>query len=42
MQSLENGMVLLGVESAVRQVAIGGVLVLAVWADVATRRWRAA
>lgn len=33
MQSLENGMVLLGVSSAVRQVAIGVVLVLAVWLD---------
>ncbi len=40
MQSLENGMVLLGVSSAVRQIAIGGVLVLAVWIDVATRRRR--
>ena len=34
MQSLENGMVLLGVSSAVRQVAIGSILVLAVQADV--------
>jgi D-xylose transport system permease protein len=38
MQSLENGMVLLGVSSAVRQVAIGVVLVLAVQLDV----WAAA
>jgi D-xylose transport system permease protein len=39
MQSLENGMVLLGVSSAVRQVGIGAVLVLAVWLDtVWTRR----
>ena len=33
MQSLENGMVLLGVESAVRQVAIGAILIVAVWVD---------
>jgi D-xylose transport system permease protein len=41
MQSLENGMVLLGVSSAVRQVCIGLVLLLAVWIDAATRarRW---
>jgi D-xylose transport system permease protein len=38
MQSLENGMVLLGAESAVRQIAIGGVLIVAVWTDAATRR----
>jgi D-xylose transport system permease protein len=33
MQSLENGMVLMGVSSAVRQVGIGAVLVIAVWLD---------
>jgi len=33
MQSLENGMVLMGVSSAVRQVGIGLVLLLAVWID---------
>jgi D-xylose transport system permease protein len=38
MQSLENGMVLLGASSAIRQIAIGVVLVLAVWVDVAARR----
>ena len=38
MQSLENGMVLLGVSSAARQVAVGSVLILAVWVDGATRR----
>jgi len=38
MQSLENGMVLLGVSSAVRQVAIGSALILAVWVDAAIRR----
>jgi D-xylose transport system permease protein len=38
MQSLENGMVLLGASSAIRQIAIGGVLIGAVWVDVATRR----
>jgi D-xylose transport system permease protein len=37
MQSLENGMVLLGVSSAMRQVWIGAVLVLAVWIDGALR-----
>ena len=42
MQSLENGMVLLGVESAVRQIAIGSVLIVAVWTDAATRRGRSA
>ena len=34
MQSLESGMVLLGVSSAMRQVVIGLVLILAVWFDV--------
>jgi len=40
MQSLENGMVLLGVSSAIRQVSIGAVLILAVWLDrvVSARR----
>jgi D-xylose transport system permease protein len=33
MQSLENGMVLLGVSSALRQVSIGLVLIAAVWLD---------
>jgi len=33
MQSLENGMVLMGVSSAMRQVVIGLVLLLAVWFD---------
>jgi D-xylose transport system permease protein len=37
MQSLENGMLLLGVSSAVRQIAIGSMLVLAVWVDGTTR-----
>jgi D-xylose transport system permease protein len=34
MQSLENGMVLLGISSAMRQLVIGAVLILAVWFDV--------
>jgi len=34
MQSLESGMVLMGVSSAMRQVIIGLVLILAVWFDV--------
>jgi D-xylose transport system permease protein len=38
MQSLESGMVLLGVSSALRQVGIGLVLVVAVWIDLAIRR----
>jgi D-xylose transport system permease protein len=40
MQSLENGMVLLGVSSAARQIWIGLVLMAAVWADAALRRRR--
>jgi D-xylose transport system permease protein len=40
MQSLENGMVLLGVSSAVRQIAIGLVLIGAVWIDQLSRRER--
>jgi len=35
MQSLDSGMVLLGISSAMRQVVIGAVLVIAVWFDVA-------
>lgn len=34
MQSLESGMVLLGVSSAMRQVIIGLVLIIAVWFDI--------
>ena len=34
MQSLDNGMVLLGMSSAMRQLVIGAVLILAVWFDV--------
>jgi D-xylose transport system permease protein len=34
MQSLDSGMVLLGISSAMRQVVIGFVLILAVWFDV--------
>lgn len=41
MQSLENGMVLLDVSSAMRQICIGLVLLLAVWIDGATRNRRA-
>jgi len=40
MQSLENGMLLLGVSSAARQIAIGLLLIAAVWLDTATRRGR--
>lgn len=38
MQSLENGMVLMGVSSAARQIIIGLVLIAAVWFDTAYRR----
>jgi D-xylose transport system permease protein len=37
MQSLENGMVLLGLSSAFRQVGIGLILIVAVWLDTAYR-----
>lgn len=40
MQSLQNGMVLLGLTSALQQVVIGLALILAVWSDVAYRRRR--
>lgn len=38
MQSLQNGMVLIGLTSALQQVVIGLVLIVAVWIDVAYRR----
>ena len=38
MQSLENGMVLMGVSSAMRQVTMGLVLIAAVWFDTSYRR----
>lgn len=38
MQSLENGLVLIGASSAARQIAIGLVLILAVWIDGRFRR----
>ncbi len=40
MQSLENGMVLIGVSSAMRQVVIGLVLLLAVWFDTLYKNGR--
>lgn len=40
MQSLENGMVLIGVSSAMRQVVIGLVLILAVWFDTMYKKSR--
>ncbi len=40
MQSLDSGMVLLGISSAMRQVVIGAVLILAVWFDVAYNKNR--
>lgn len=38
MQSLQNGMVLVGVTSAMQQVIIGLVLIIAVWIDIVYRR----
>ena len=40
MQSLDNGMVLMGVSSAMRQIIIGLVLIGAVWFDTVYRRGR--
>jgi D-xylose transport system permease protein len=40
MQSLDSGMVLLGVSSAMRQVVIGAVLIIAVWFDVVYNKSR--
>ncbi|MFO1349799.1 MAG: sugar ABC transporter permease [Gammaproteobacteria bacterium] len=40
MQSLESGMVLLGVPTPVQRIVIGVVLVLAVWVDVVVQRRR--
>jgi D-xylose transport system permease protein len=42
MQSLQSGMVLVGIETAMQDVVIGVVLVAAVVADVAYRRRQAA
>ncbi len=38
MQSLQTGMVLIGFDTAVQQMVVGGVLVLAVWLDTIYRR----
>ena len=38
MQSLSSGMTLLGVESTLQSIAVGIVLVLAVWVDTIYRR----
>ncbi len=40
MQSLDSGMVLLGISSAMRQVVIGTVLIIAVWFDVVYNKKR--
>jgi len=40
MQSLDSGMVLLGISSAMRQLVIGAVLMLAVWFDVVYNKKR--
>ena len=42
MQSLQNGMILIGMTSALQQVIIGFVLILAVWVDILYRRRRGA
>lgn len=42
MQSLQNGMVLIGLTSALQQVVIGLVLIVAVWIDIIYRRRRGA
>ena len=38
MQSLQTGMVLIGFDTAVQQMVVGGVLVVAVWLDTIYRR----
>ena len=40
MQSLQNGMVLLGVQSAPQQMIMAGVLIFAVWFDVVYQKKR--
>jgi D-xylose transport system permease protein len=40
MQSLDSGMVLLGISSAMRQLVIGAVLIVAVWFDVVYNKKR--
>src|SRR5262249_40537430 len=39
-QSLQSGMVLLGLPSPMQNVVIGVVLILAVWIDTSYQRWR--
>jgi D-xylose transport system permease protein len=38
MQSLQSGMVLLGVDTPLQSIVVGAVLVLAVWLDTVYRR----
>ena len=38
MQSLQSGMVLVGLSSPLQQIVVGGVLIVAVWIDVLYRR----
>jgi D-xylose transport system permease protein len=38
MQSLQSGMVLLGVDTPLQNIVVGAVLVLAAWLDVMYRR----
>jgi D-xylose transport system permease protein len=40
MQSLRNGMVLIGIQSSVQQLILAGVLILAVWFDVSFQQAR--
>ena len=38
MQSLQTGMILIGFDTAIQQMVVGGVLVFAVWIDTIYRR----
>ena len=40
MQSLQNGMLLMGITSAIQQMGSAGVLLLAVWFDVVYQKRR--
>ena len=40
MQSLQNGMLLMGITSAIQQMVSAAVLLLAVWFDVVYQKWR--
>ena len=42
MQSLESGMILMGVPTPMQKMVLAAVLILAVWIDIVYRRKRAA